>query len=81
MDLSDGTSGSSIGQPLSIMIINLMGTKTNSDSSNRDYGVAMRNKFPLTCAIGSLSFYLFLRYSSQNWPAFHTNQDWFQVKV
>ena len=79
MDLSAGTSGTE--QPLSVMIINLMGTKTNSDAGHRDYGVALRNKFPVTCAIGSLSFYLFSKFASQSWPKFESNKDWFQFKV
>jgi hypothetical protein len=81
MDLSDGTSGSSENHPLSVMIINLMGTKTNADLSKRDYGVALRNRYPLTCTIGALAFYLFVRYSKMEWPSFCKNKDWYQTKV
>lgn len=81
MDLSEGSSGLNNSQSIPVMIINLMGTKTNPDMNNRDYGVALRNKDPVTCVIGSLSFYFFSRFASQEWPKFATNRDWYEFKV
>lgn len=81
LDLTDGSSGSSDEHPMSCMIINLMGTKTNSDISKRDYGVALRNRHPTTCVIGALASYLHLRYSRMDWPSFEMNQTWYNTKL
>ena len=66
-------------QPMSCLVINLMGTKTND--SRKDCGVALRNRFPLTCLIGSLAFYLFDRYQEMSWPSFATNRQWYETKL
>ena len=79
--MTDGSSGSSEEHPISCMILNLMGTKTNSDISKRDYGVALRNRHPTTCVIGALASYLHLRYSRMDWPSFATNESWYNTKL
>lgn len=81
MDLPDSSICATVNDPLSVMILNLMGTKTNSNLSNRDYGVALRHRYPLTCTIGAISFYLVQRYTKLDWPSFKSNGDWFQTKV
>lgn len=81
MDICDGVSGNSTMNSIPVMIMNLMGTKTNQSIENRDYGVVLRNRYPLTCTIGALSFYLFARYSKIEWPSFKMNKDWYRVKV
>jgi hypothetical protein len=55
-----------------------MGTKTNYDINKREYGVALRNRYVETCAVGSLAIYMFMLYQQMEFPSFQTREKWFR---